>query len=235
MKHLVIYYLATSNYKMGFVHFKKNLKYMFPDMKKTVIICSDGLTEWNNVVEDGITYKVHYINHFHWPIIALFKMKFILDYSIHCDYVCYMNGNLQYNKDYNGDDLDLTKLNLSRHSTADESVLYDFEKFAPHNCIHSKSKAYINIPYTYVQAALFLGPADITYRMCEDVSNMTESDLKNNIIPYWHDESYLNKWRLDNLDKVHEPNKLISYGQFANNIPFAIIETIKKDRRLSKI
>lgn len=46
MKHLAIYYIATSNYKMGFNHFKKNLKYLYPEMKKkTVVILSDGLTE----------------------------------------------------------------------------------------------------------------------------------------------------------------------------------------------
>ena len=38
MKHLAIYYIATSNYKMEFVHFKKNLGSFYPDFRKTVIM-----------------------------------------------------------------------------------------------------------------------------------------------------------------------------------------------------
>lgn len=77
MKHLAIYYIATSNYKMGFVHFKKNLGSFYPDFRKTVIILSDGLEKYDNIVEGNITYKTYHIDHFPWPIITLFKMKYI--------------------------------------------------------------------------------------------------------------------------------------------------------------
>ena len=60
-KHLAIYYIATSNYKKGFIHFKKNIPYLYPEMRKTVVILSDGLTEWDNIIEGNITYKVYHI------------------------------------------------------------------------------------------------------------------------------------------------------------------------------
>ena len=66
--------------------------------------------------------------------------------------------------------------------------------------------------------------------MCKDVYNMCEIDLMKNIIPRYHDESYLNKWVQLNLDKVAPPIKLISYKKFEKDKPFAVIETIKKDR-----
>ena len=50
-KHLVIYYIATSNYKQGFKHFQKNLHLFYPELEKTVVILSDGLEEWNAVVD----------------------------------------------------------------------------------------------------------------------------------------------------------------------------------------
>lgn len=234
MQHLAIYYIATSNYKMGFEHFKKNLKYLFPNMKKTVIVLSDGLDEWNNIIEDGITYKVFHIEHFCWPIVTLFKMKHILDHKIDCDYVCYMNGTLVYNNDYTGDVIDLTKLNLTRHAASDETKLYDSDLFEGYGSgINKKSKAYIvKQPYTYVQGCFFLGPADITYKMCDDVSKMVEADLLNNLIPSFHDESYLNKWRLDNPDLIVSPiKKLVSHNNAYTNIPFVYISNlILKDR-----
>lgn len=67
--------------------------------------------------------------------------------------------------------------------------------------------------------------------MCKDVSEMCEIDLKNNIIPQFHDESYLNKWVQSNLDKVAPLVQLISYKSFDVQKPFALIETIKKDRK----
>ena len=96
------------------------------------------------------------------------------------------------------------------------------------------SQAYINEPYTYIHGGLFFGPSEIVYKMCEDVSRMVEIDLRGNIIPQWHDESYLNKWRVMNKDLVAIPKKIISYCYFSPDKPFAVIETIEKDRRTDK-
>ena len=83
MKHLAIYYIATSNYKMGFEHFNKNISLLYPNFKKTIIILSDGLEDWNNVVGDNVTYKVYHIDHFPWPIITLFKMIYPFYYYLY--------------------------------------------------------------------------------------------------------------------------------------------------------
>ena len=69
--------------------------------------------------------------------------------------------------------------------------------------------------------------------MCKDVSIMVENSLKINIIPEWHDGTLLNEWVKNNLDLVAQPRKLISLG-FNDKMPFAIIETIEKDRRTDK-
>ena len=230
MKHLAIYYIATSNYKMGFEHFNKNISKLYPNFRKTVIILSDGLEEWNNVVVDNVTYKVYHIDHFPWPIITLFKMKYIYDHRIDCDYVCYFNCDLQYNPNYDTslNKIDLSKLNVSRHFYTDPNLEYDNEIFEN---VATNSQAYINHSYKYVNGGLFIGPSDIVYDMCKDVSEMCEIDLKNNIIPQWHDESYLNKWVQSHLDKVAPLVQLFSYQCFDVEKPFALIETIKKDKK----
>ena len=214
---------------MGFVHFNKNLGSFYPDFRKTVIILSDGLEEYDNVVEGNIIYKTYHIDHFPWPIIALFKMKYIYDHRIDCDYVCYFNGNLQYNLNYDTslNKIDLSKLNVSRHVGSNPNSEYDNKLFTN---IDQKSQAYIEHNYKYIHSGLFIGPSNIVYEMCKDVYNMCEIDLMKNIIPRYHDESYLNKWVQLNLDKVAPPIKLISYKKFEKDKPFAVIETIKKYR-----
>ena len=234
MKHLVIYFIATSKYKEGFKYFKENLRYFFPDMRKTIVILSDGLENWNNVVEEDISYKVFHIDHFYWPIIALFKMKYILDYKQDCDFVCYFNADLQFNPNYKiplSEVLDLTKLNLTRHSWHYDDTLYDGNIFAYN--IDRRSLAFISHEYTYVQSCFFLGPAEIIYKMCHDISNWVKLDLKKNIIPQWHDESYLNKWCEENKELCAEKKALVKGWNegFSDDFPFAIIKTFTKDRR----
>lgn len=228
-----IYYIATSNYKMGFDHFKKNLQYFYPNEEKTIIILSDGLKEWNNIKENNITYKVYYIQHFPWPIITLFKMKYILDFwDDSFDYVCYFNGNLQYNKDFDEttSKIDLNKLNVSRHCLRNKNNEFDGSQFAN---ISEQSLAYISYPYKYIHGGFFFGPSDIVKKMCNGVSKMVGEDLKKNIIPQWHDESYLNKWCEDNPHLVNKED-FIKYAEFHPLYPVSIIETILKDRRTNK-
>lgn len=231
-KTLGIYYIATSNYKAGFEHFKKNLLYFEPDFEKEVIILSDGLSEWDNVVENNIKFKVHYLHHHPWPIISLFKMKYILDFWGDYDYVCYFNGNLQYNSFYSGPSFDWDKLNVSRHTFSNEDDQFDGTKFEQ---VSRDSLAYISTPYKYIHGGLFFGNQEIIKKMCTDVTSMAESDLKKNIIPQWHDESYLNRWCIDNPGLVAPKKKLIYYQGFNSDFPFSIIETIKKDRHCGKI
>ncbi len=46
----------------------------------------------------------------------------------------------------------------------------------------------------YVQAAIFFGPASEILTLSATCWAWTESDLRDGIIPRWHDESYLNRW-----------------------------------------
>jgi hypothetical protein len=238
MKHLAIYFIATSNYQNGFTFFKENLNTFFPNFRKTVIILSDGLTEWNNVEEDNITYKVYHIDHFCWPIITLFKMKYILDYRIDCDYVCYCNANLQFNIHYNYDNdtiFDLTKLNVSHHACAYNNDMFDGYIFCENKMSPTykefvkESETYIDHPYKYVHAAFFMGPSDIVYKMCNDIATSVEIDLRKNIIPLYHDETYLNKWVDTHPDLIHR-GKFLSNGYFDDNIPFSLVQSFIKNR-----
>lgn len=62
--------------------------------------------------------------------------------------------------------------------------------------------AYISTrPYIYCQSAFIGGMSTPFICMCKKIKNMTDTDLRNHIIPVWHDESYVNKYIVDNFDK----------------------------------
>ncbi|MBQ2017041.1 MAG: hypothetical protein II208_00755 [Alphaproteobacteria bacterium] len=236
MKTMAIYFIATSNYKQGFEHFKRNLHLLYPDIKKTVVVLSDGLEEWDGVVENGITYRVFHIEHYVYPIIMLFKMKHILDHKIDCDYVAYLNGDLQVNPDFDFSQIDklidLSKFNTTRHAwRCGEIEVFDsylFDKMF----LNKNSVAYIDGLYAYAQSGFFIGPSEIVFKMCQDVHRMTELDLRKNIIPSYHDESYMNRWIQDNKDSgniVYPPLKIINSHAGAE-WPLVIEKTFEKDR-----
>lgn len=215
-----IYYIATSNYKQGFEQFRTDLHYFLPDVQKTVVVLSDGLTEWDNVEENGILYKVYKIKHYCWPIITLFKMQYMLDYKMDTDLVFFVNADLQYNKDYTG------QFNLNKLITINSK--YEFGKIiearTPKN-----SKAYIKDKFKYKIAGFFGGPASIVYKMCEDVCKWVKEDLAYNIIPAWHDQSYLNKWCIENPDLFND-EELLLFNYKSSKCPWTKLETFKKDR-----
>lgn len=67
--------------------------------------------------------------------------------------------------------------------------------------------------------------------MCEDISLMVEKDLKKNIIPQWHDESYLNKWRILNNNLVsYQLKKLFAHNVFEKDKLLSCFNTIDKCR-----
>ncbi len=66
--------------------------------------------------------------------------------------------------------------------------------------IRRKSKAFVPrwARKVYVQAAIFFGPAESVLQLSADCWNWTEQDMRMGVIPIWHDESYLNRWLVDN-------------------------------------
>ncbi len=225
-KTLAIYYIATGDYTKYINDFIQNIHHFMPHLRKTVVILSDGLEEFNGKTYKGVNYIVKKIEHNHWPIVTLFKMTYILKNKIDCDYVCYLNGDALFNPIYHAYYMfDFEKINISQHFHYDNENMHWYldssKKFLVDN-ENKRSLAYIdNTNYTYVQGGFFFGKSDLIYSMCEDIDKMVKIDLKNNIIPVWHDESYLNKWVLLN-------NKIVNIKQFLQEnthklfIPFTI-------------
>lgn len=248
-KVLAIYYIATSVYKENFPRFLESVPKFFPTFHKKVVVISDGLQEYDGRTGQGYEVQVFSdIEHKPWPYIALHKMDIIKDHPVECDYACYMNANLTHNPAFNQDLNHLfiyNQMNFSRHCyLLQESALdgqyfqrtFKNGKYGERYSGETKSIAYFEKDYQYCQSGFFLGPRTLFFKFCNDISELRKIDEANNIIPTWHDESYLNAWiyKFNHLNVTKTPIKrlmaittAIRYGNLSE-IPFLITAGSKK-------
>ena len=64
----------------------------------------------------------------------------------------------------------------------------------------------------YFCGGVWLGGADIFKKFVEDLSLMVDIDKSKNIMPTWHDESYLNKWASENKFRTLPPTFCFASG-----------------------
>lgn len=235
-KTLAIYYIATAEYKNCFKYFHKTIHTFMPDMDKTVIVLSDGLSEYDNKEYNGVKYKVFRIDHYPWPIVALFKMTQILNHKVDCDYACYFNADLFANKhfDYKSNEnfFDYNKLNVSYHSySKNKDDIYGaaYLKLEDDN---PNSLSYIgDIQYEYCQSGFFFGPSNIVFKMCEDITEWIKKDLINYVMPKWFDETYLNKWCFLNIEKCHYNYFMMLAAKLSGASPTVLFDNIIKKKK----
>ena len=198
---IAVYYIATGKYKRLFPEFLESLQNFFPDNKKVVKLLSDGLEEYRDYEKGNVKVDLcPRINNYPWPIITLYKTYTMTDnWDDTCDYSCYMNGNA-YVKEHSPDVFDLNKITFSYHSFNGKNKPYDPW---PYININTHSRAYLeNGTYEYVQGGFFFGPSDIVKKMCEDITEMIQYDTASHMFAQWHDESYINKWCVENSELV---------------------------------
>ena len=196
-KLIAIFYIATGKYKLLFPEFLESVHNFYPKNKKIVKLISDGLEEYNSYEKDNVKVELcPRINDYPWPIIALYKMWHILEnIDDKCEYSCYFNANAIINN-HAENALDLNKLNVSYHSFNSKSKPYNPWE---HISISKYSTAYLeNETYEYIQSGFFFGPTNIIRKMCEDIVTMIKEDTRRYLFAQWHDESYLNKWIVEN-------------------------------------
>ena len=211
--HIGICYIATSDDKQYFEEFLNSLQYFYSDYKKTVVVISDGLAEWNGYSRDNVNVVLGTpIHHFVQPILSLSRMQLILDsYNSIFTHMCYFNAKsvilpVCMDKDF----LNFDKFNVSLHSfgpdydvfaSIDEKLLY---------------MAYLkNDTYEYVQSNFFLAPSYLVLEMCKSVNDLIDKDISMNRFALWCDESYLNKWCTD-----------VRYAPYVSKKYFGVCDTV---------
>lgn len=128
------------------------------------------------------------IKHQHWPHITLNRFKLFTQSQYDVDYLFYVDVDVDV----------IGEIDIKSDFFVTRHYLYLDTTGTPER--NPKSTAYI-APYeknTYVAGGFFGGKKDKFINACHTMKNNIETDLKNNIIAIWHDESHLNKYAFNN-------------------------------------
>lgn len=203
MNKIAVYYIATNKYIVLFDEFISGLKYFFPNVKKKVVLITDcDDIDFKEKRTDEIEIVQNHIDHYYWPINALFKMFYIDKFfADDCDYHFYFNANLKFTKVFEiNDDFDMC---INQHFYSDRLSFYAINNGNNNNCVvpPSWAKCHISqreIPSNakYCQDCFFGGKTESIKHMLTDVNIMIKDDLNHHIIPLWQDETYFNKYLL---------------------------------------
>ena len=201
---IAILYIVTGRYKIFYKDFYYSFeKYFLKGFEKHYFIFTDTC---NDPVFSGENITTIYRERKGFPYDTLDRFEMFCSIKSELgkyDYVFFLNANVVC-KDYVGqeilpDDSIESGLTCVRHpliKTLDKNI-YPYER-------NKKSLAYIayGIGDCYVQGAFFGGNTKAFIKMSETLANNIKTDLFNNIIAIWHDESHLNKYILFNKIKI---------------------------------
>jgi histo-blood group ABO system transferase len=148
-------------------------------------------------VETSDNVRVHYIDHEPWPMPTLKRYNYFIkekDFILQHDYCFYFDADMRIDNlvhdEVLSDGIIATKHPYQSFYSIDQ-MTYDR---------NPESLAYI--PYgqgnTYYAGGFNGGASREFIKMSETIADMVNADLKNNIIALWHDESYMNRYLLDN-------------------------------------
>ncbi len=207
MLNFACLYICTGEYTKFFKKFyESSKKFLFNDeqVQKHYFVFTDQVDLIASLELGDVTAVA--IKHQPWPLITLLRYHLFLENASlfkDYDYAFFFNANLEF----------VDKVTAENFLPTDT---FDYA-FAIHPGFIDKAsnelpverrdfcQAYIplntNIPH-YVTGALWGGRTVAFLKLCELLKDRTESDLRNNVIAIWHDESHLNWFATNYKEQV---------------------------------
>lgn len=172
--------------------------------KADVLIVTDNpdvISDRRDIIVRKITsskyrnQELWYKNSRHMKILDEFKDSY--DIFVHIQSNCFCTKDL----DETNFPIDKDKLTVFEHTCTGIMDVLPSSVCKIGSCGYHPMSSYNNV---YVHAGIIFGNYDVMYQMNKDCNDMFIKDkLKGKLrkVPY-HDESYLNSWRVDNKDKI---------------------------------
>jgi hypothetical protein len=212
---VAIVFIGTYNY-LNFLpqYYQKIHDNFLPNSEKTFLVFTDGE---GNFPED---IKVYYQEHLNWPYITLNRFQIInkaREEILKNDWLVFLDA----------DTLVVDKV-LEEEFFTDKPLFgvwhpCHYLQMPPHNKLpgafetNSKSLSYIDIekesPSIYYQGCLWGGKVSEVLEMIEELEHRINDDSSKGIIAVWHDESHLNKYFIENKEKVNTLTSQYAYPE----------------------
>lgn len=203
-KKVAVLYISTGNYIRFWDDFYKKMK--------THFLLKHDVTYF--LITDHMDIKVNddvikiYQEQLPWPYITYKRYHFfsaIEDKLKNYDYIFFLNGNLLPQKEIDEEIFPSEEQGLmgSIHPGhyLREKKYYRYER-------NPKSQAYVPMGQEvehYLAGGLNGGTSKEFLKMSKELMKWTDEDIKNNIMPTWHDESMFNKYIVNYIKSGKKP------------------------------
>jgi hypothetical protein len=179
-------------------------KYLIPDVDKKYFVFTDGELDGP---PDNIIF--HYQEHLPWPYITLLRWKVISqakDSLSDFDYVLFLDADTLIVGEIKSEEIFTNKKYIGVHHPC------HFLQMPPHNSFpgafetDKRSLSAVSEDddtSIYFQGCVWGGKVPHVIEMIDELERRTQTDLDNDIIALWHDESHMNKFFTERKDDVH--------------------------------
>lgn len=201
MEEVAILYICTGNYAKLWQQFYESAKKNFlPKHSKHFYVWTDQ--DLGDIDTDEVSIIPKFFEK--WPAATIQRYKdfnTIKSILLEHKYVYFCNADLHIYKEVGDEFLPDEEHPLVgvQHIQYDKGqlLMHQMWENTEHNIF---SHAYIDeedMPYTYIFGCLNGGFSKEFMEMSEVIAEWTEDDSSRGIVPIWHDESYLNAYRLE--------------------------------------
>ena len=212
-KTIGILYICTGKYNVFWKDFYESCeKYLLTKegYKKEYFVFTDAL---NIAYEENNLVHPVYQEALSWPYITLFRFKIFnnsKELYTNCDYLYFFNANMLCVDDITEEFLPSLnkKLSFLQHPGFFDK---DKKDFTYERNIDSLAGVKRDEGQYYFQGALNGGNKEAYLKMSKILEENINKDLQKNLIALWHDESHLNRYAIDNANKIRILNP--SYGE----------------------
>jgi hypothetical protein len=209
-KKVAVIFIGTNNYIKFFPKYYSSIREFFlPKTKKYFFVFTDRVKE--DFLKNKSDVLLVKIDHEKWPLSTMKRFEYLNriekkleDYShiIYFDADMYINSEITEKEFFCHD----KKLFGVRHPNfVKKKGLFEYRKIstAGVSCEDDLS--------TYWQGCFWGGQREAVLILSKELEKRTNIDLKNGIIPEWHDESQLNKYFIENKKDVFTYSPLYAY------------------------
>ena len=195
---------------------------LLPGVDKKYLVFTDG--DIPEAPDNAVIYKQE---HLEWPYITLYRFKIIekaLEEISKCEWLIFLDADMAVVDKVTSEEVFSDKPYLGVHHPC------HFLKFQPHHKppgsfeTNPLSTAKVPNDYdfsVYWQGCLWGGKVPYVFELIDELQNRTNDDLKDDIIAVWHDESHLNKFFIENKERVHTLPSSYAYPEdFADACDF---------------
>ena len=213
---VAICFIGTSKYIDFLPNYYQHIEEHFlPESEKTFLVFTDG--ELEGVPDNVIQYDQEHLD---WPFITLKRFEIInkaRQEIMKNDWFVFIDADALVVSDITEEEfLDDTKEFFGVHHPCHFLGMEPHTRYPGALETNPKCRASVTEDVdmsTYWQGCLWGGKVPAVLQLIDELQRRTNEDLKDDIIAVWHDESHLNKFFIENKDRVNTLSSSYAYPE----------------------